>query len=222
MDELASKLQSILSTPQGQEQLKNIQAMLGMSPGEPPRSDAPAGGPDFSGLLGALGNLGNLGNLGGGNPGGQAVPPTGSAPGVDLSGLASMLAGLTGGTTPAGGNAPAAETAPTDGNASADGNASTGGVDLSGLASILGGLAGAGPAGAGGSPGFPSIDMGTILKLQKAFQSMNVNDKNSQLLLSLKPHLGERRGHRVDQAIRMMRLFAMLPALRESGIFAGL
>jgi len=54
------------------------------------------------------------------------------------------------------------------------------------------------------------------------FQSMNVNDKNTQLLLALKPHFGEKRQAKVDQAISMMRLFSMLPMLQESGIFAGL
>ena len=49
-----------------------------------------------------------------------------------------------------------------------------------------------------------------------------INDKNTQLLLALKPHFSERRRQKVDQAISMMRLMAMLPALKESGIFAGL
>ena len=68
----------------------------------------------------------------------------------------------------------------------------------------------------------PNIDLNMILKLQQVFKSMNVNDKNSQLLLALKPHFSERRQAKVDQAISMMRLMNMLPMLKESGIFSGL
>ena len=61
-----------------------------------------------------------------------------------------------------------------------------------------------------------------IVRLQQVFQSMSVNDKNTQLLQALKPHFSERRRAKVDQAVSMMRLFSMLPALQESGLFAGL
>ena len=49
---------------------------------------------------------------------------------------------------------------------------------------------------------------------------MHTNDKNTQLLLALKPHFGERRQARVDRAIKMIRLFSLLPLLRQSGILS--
>lgn len=68
----------------------------------------------------------------------------------------------------------------------------------------------------------PNIDINMILKLQQAFSAMNVSDKNSQLLLALKPHFSDERKKKVDQAITMMRLLSMLPMLKESGILSGL
>ena len=181
MDDLAAKLQSILSSPEGQEQLKNIQSMLGMSDGQQKSSEeannSSSGELDLSGLLNALG----------GNGGQNAAPASEQSRngqgGVDLSSLLGML-----------GNSNAGQTS----SPSSDGTASSEDAVL------------------------PNIDVGMILKLQQIFQNMKVNDKNSQLLLALKPHFGQARQAKVDQAISMMRLFSMLPMLKESGIFAGL
>lgn len=175
MDDLMTKLQNILSSPEGQEQLKNISAMLNQgnagSP-SPAESSSPPASPSGSGL-----DLSGLAAMLGGNAGSSAPPPEQNSQGPDLSALAGMLSGLSGNM---GGGAQTAESTA------------------------------------------PNIDMGMILKLQQVFSKMNVNDKNSQLLLALKPHFGARRQAKVDQAISLMRLFSMLPALRESGIFAGL
>lgn len=111
----------------------------------------------------------------------------------DLSGLASMFGG---------------------GNNSGDMNAS--------VASLLSSLQGGTQAQAPPISGMPNIDVNMIMKLQQVFSKMNVNDKNSQLLYALKPHFSETRQKKVDQAISMMRLMSMLPALKESGIFSGL
>lgn len=86
------------------------------------------------------------------------------------------------------------------------------GFDMSALNSMLG----------GNNEALGGIDMNMILNLQKIFAGLNKNDKNTQLLLALKPHLSEQRCKKVDHAISFLRLFAMLPALKESGIFKGL
>lgn len=220
MDDLVSQIQNILSTPEGQEQLKNIQSMLGMGgagqnntapqeagpaaePAQPPAS-ASAGGGNGGFDISQLTAL--LGSMGGGN---NSQGPAPQSSGPDLSGLASMLGGL--------GNA---QTGPSPDGQQSPAAPAGGGFDLSGLAGMLG-MGGAGPGGPA-EPGMPAIDMNMILKLQQVFKSMNVNDKNTQLLMALKPHFGEKRRGKVDQAISMMRLFSMLPALKESGIFAGL
>lgn len=180
MDDLASRLQSILNSPEGQEQLRSIAGMLGMDGGSAPPDPAPK----------------------------PAQQSAGSAP--DLADLFRSLGG--GASTP--GSAPPSPPAGQPGN---------GGFDLSSLLSALGGAnGGTQPQPSAGGAGMPNIDMNTILALQQIFAGMNREDKNSQLLLALKPHFGERRRSKVDQAIQMMRLFSILPALRESGIFAGL
>ena len=172
MDELLAKMQSILSTPEGQQQLRNLQNMFG-GQSAPPGSTSP------------------------GETAGAKGQGTG---GMDLSALAGMLGSMGGGQAESG-------AVPAPQGAS---------PDLSALLGALGGGQGGLETAASG------IDMGMILKLQQVFQSMNVNDKNTQLLLALKPHFGEKRQAKVDQAISMMRLFSMLPMLQESGIFAGL
>lgn len=151
MDELMAKLQSILGTKEGQEQLKNLQSAF--------------------------------------NPSAQGAP-----------------------------SAPAQEAPVGDGQ-----SPQQGGIDLSSIMSMFSG--GAGQQDAQPQPetdSMPNIDINMILKLQQVFQSMNVNDKNSQLLYALKPHFSEKRQKKVDQAVSMMKLFAMLPLIKESGLFSGL
>lgn len=141
-------------------------------------------------------------------------------------------------------NSSGTQTNPMQGNNQNAQNNANGGLDFSNIMAMLSNLQNANQNSAGNQSGpdmaaisnmlanlnnnnsentaMPGIDMNTVLKLQQVFQSINVNDKNTQLLLALKPHFSERRRQKVDQAISMMRLMAMLPALKESGIFAGL
>ena len=130
MEDLAEKLNGILSSPEGQEQLKEIAAMF-----------SGTGAPDFSGIFG------------------QKSEPPASAEKAEP-------------------NEPGVET--------------------------------------------PQIDMAAIAGIQKMVRSMNTNDKNTQLLLALKPHFSEARQKRVDNAVKMLRLMSLLPMLKQSGILSGL
>ncbi|MFZ2539492.1 MAG: hypothetical protein WAX04_11395 [Oscillospiraceae bacterium] len=183
MDDLMSKLQGILSTKEGQEQLKNITSMLNNS----------------------------------GNKQAESPPPQNN--GFDLSSLANMFSSM------GGASAPQQPEKMADNN---NGNNNNSGFDMSSIMSMLSGLGGGASGGANGATAndtanaMPNIDINMIMKLQQVFSSMNVSDKNSQLLLALKPHFSEQRSKKVDQAISMMRLFSMMPMLKESGIFAGL
>ena len=47
-------------------------------------------------------------------------------------------------------------------------------------------------------------------------------DKNVQLLRALRPHMSPARQSRVDDAIRLIQLLGLLPALRDSGLLGGL
>lgn len=96
---------------------------------------------------------------------------------------------------------------------------------IMGLASQLG-LGNPGPAEAPPPPPPPpapdplgGLDLGAIAKIAGVLGSMNTRDQNVDLLLALKPHFGEKRRKKVDDAIRVMQLVRMLPQLREAGLF---
>lgn len=72
------------------------------------------------------------------------------------------------------------------------------------------------------APPPPSIDMNSILQIQKAMQLFANGNKNVELLRSLRPLLSERRQQKVDDAVRIMQLIQMLPMLKEAGLFGAL
>lgn len=82
--------------------------------------------------------------------------------------------------------------------------------------SILGNLFGGNPFGGNDGPG---LDVDALMKIQKVLSSMNQDDKDINLLRALRPHLRE--PGRVDEAIRILQLISVLPALGESGLFGG-
>ena len=85
-----------------------------------------------------------------------------------------------------------------------------GSLDLSAaLPYLLGGLG-------GGSA--PSGDPAALKLLGGVVQKLNQPDKNVDLLRALKPHFAPERAARVDNAVRLLQLFSLLPVLRESGI----
>ena len=69
---------------------------------------------------------------------------------------------------------------------------------------------------------FGSLDPKMLLTMLSLFESMNSHDDNEKFLLALKPLLREENRHKVDSAMRFMKLFALLPALRDSGIIGKL
>ena len=103
---------------------------------------------------------------------------------------------------------------------------STGGLDLNSLAALLGGLG----ASAQTAPPPPSPaptgglgSLGTLGLLGGLLGSrQGAEDKNVQLLRALRPHMSPARQSRVDDAIRLIQLLGLLPALRDSGLLGGL
>ena len=86
------------------------------------------------------------------------------------------------------------------------------GADLSSLLSTLQ----SSPSGANA----PAISMDTILKIQRTMQALSRSNPNIDLLRAMRPLLSPRRARKVDDAIRIMQLIQLLPALKESGLFA--
>ena len=66
------------------------------------------------------------------------------------------------------------------------------------------------------SGGMPDIE--TILKLTSLAGAFTQNDKNADLLLALKPHLGEEKQKRVDKAVKLLKLIAVWNMAKESGL----
>ena len=96
--------------------------------------------------------------------------------------------------------------------------------DLSALlAGLGGGLSGQGASqSSSGGNAAPSgdlgFDIGTLLQLQGLFQSVSSGDKNSDLLMALKPHLKEDKHKKIDQAIKILKLLALWNVVKESGL----
>lgn len=74
------------------------------------------------------------------------------------------------------------------------------------------------PLADGGLP----LNPADLLKLQQLFSQMQTNTPATQLLQALRPLLKEERRHKVDEALRMMRLLSLWPALQQSGLLQGL
>ena len=61
-----------------------------------------------------------------------------------------------------------------------------------------------------------SDDFAMIMKAKSIFDRMNkTSSKNADLINALKPHLSEQSRQKADQAIRILKLFDMLPYLKD-------
>ncbi|MDE6726374.1 MAG: hypothetical protein K2J80_00370 [Oscillospiraceae bacterium] len=69
---------------------------------------------------------------------------------------------------------------------------------------------------------FSGLDPEMLIKMFALFETLNQPDDNERFLLALKPLLREENRAKVDSAIRLMKLFAILPLLKDSGIFGKL
>lgn len=78
-------------------------------------------------------------------------------------------------------------------------------------------------AGSGQSEGlFSGLDPEMLLKMLSLFETLNQPDDNERFLLALKPLLREENRPKIDSALRLIKLFSLLPILRDSGLFEKL
>lgn len=61
--------------------------------------------------------------------------------------------------------------------------------------------------------------LGNLGKLSNAVSG---DDQRTALLKALKPMLSEQRQQKADEAIKILKIFQLLPILRESGMLSGL
>ena len=61
-----------------------------------------------------------------------------------------------------------------------------------------------------------SIDFNMIMKAKAIFDKMNsTSNKNTDLILALKPHLSPENRSKADAAVKILRLFEILPMLKD-------
>lgn len=66
---------------------------------------------------------------------------------------------------------------------------------------------------------FAGLDPEMLLKMLSLFETFNQPSDNERFLLALKPLLREENRPKVDSALRLLKLFSLLPVLKESGLF---
>lgn len=64
---------------------------------------------------------------------------------------------------------------------------------------------------------FGDIDPETIMKLFDVFSALNSTDKNTELLMALKPHLRAENQPKLEQAAMLMKIISIIPLLSENG-----
>lgn len=61
-------------------------------------------------------------------------------------------------------------------------------------------------------------DISKIMQITELMGTFSQNDKNTELLIALKPHLKEERQHKVDKAIKFLKLLSVWSFAKESGL----
>lgn len=69
---------------------------------------------------------------------------------------------------------------------------------------------------------FSGLDPEMLIRMLSLFETLNQPDDNERFLLALKPLLREENRAKIDSAIRLMKLFSLLPVLKDAGIFGKL
>lgn len=69
---------------------------------------------------------------------------------------------------------------------------------------------------------FSGIDPETLIKLMGLLETLNQPDDSERLLLALKPLLREENRVKIDSALRLIKIFTLLPFIRETGILDNL
>lgn len=66
------------------------------------------------------------------------------------------------------------------------------------------------------------FDFSKLLLVGEIMAQMQQKDKETELLLALKPYLSEERSKRVDRAVKLLRLYTIAMQLKEKGLLSDL
>ena len=64
-------------------------------------------------------------------------------------------------------------------------------------------------------------DLSKLIQLQTVMEKASKSDKNVDLLLALKPLLKEENQEKIDKLVKIFKLMALYPVLKESGLLGG-
>ena len=62
---------------------------------------------------------------------------------------------------------------------------------------------------------FSGIDLSSIMKIQEIMGAVSGKDKNSELLLALKPHLSPEKQKKADKAIKLIKLLTIWNFIKD-------
>ncbi|MBQ8960085.1 MAG: hypothetical protein IJ071_02580 [Ruminococcus sp.] len=65
-------------------------------------------------------------------------------------------------------------------------------------------------------------DLSAVMKLSSLAGAMSAHDPKADLLLALKPHLGEERQRKVDKAVKLLKLIALWKIAKENGLLSDI
>ena len=63
-------------------------------------------------------------------------------------------------------------------------------------------------------------DISKIMMFSQMAKNMTENDKNTSLLIALKPHLSEERQQKTDKAIKFLKIMNLISFAKNSGILS--
>ena len=87
------------------------------------------------------------------------------------------------------------------------------------LSSLFSGLTG-GSSSNNSSSG--DMDISKMMQLMSAVSGASTEDKNTALIAALKPYLSEKKQKKAEQAIKLLKAFAVFTALKEQGLLDDL
>lgn len=61
-----------------------------------------------------------------------------------------------------------------------------------------------------------------LMRLSELMRTQQTPDRNTTLLLALKPYLGERRQYRTEKAVKLLRLYSLWKVAKQSGMLNDL
>jgi hypothetical protein len=68
----------------------------------------------------------------------------------------------------------------------------------------------------------PDIDISSVIKLTSLITEASRQDKNTDLLLALRPHLGVEKQKRVDKALKLLKLLEVWNMIKDSRMLQDL